>query len=139
MSLIALVWFVKHNHNGNYNSLDFIEEAKVCAYVLMVIAVSRLLRLVILLKEMEDWSVLIHSMSALIYEFISLGMVFFYFMMIYSVIGVRWFGGKISIDNIDAIAEAIGISEAWVWLNFNDFFSGIVSLFGLMALNGWEN
>ena len=88
---------------------------------------------------MEDWSVLGDSMAALMYEFISLGMVFFYLVMIYSVIGVRWFGGKISTDNIGDIVDAIDISPDWVYLNFNDFFSGIVSLFGMMALNGWEN
>ena len=81
--------------------------------MLEIVTIFRLLRLTILLHEMKDWGVLVDSMKTLIYEFVSLGMVFFYIIMIYSVIGCRWFGGKISTNNIDEIAAAIDISAGF--------------------------
>jgi hypothetical protein len=62
---------------------------------------------------------------------------FIYF--IFATIGTFAFGGKISIDIVDELAENNEcVDSSFVYQNFNDFGQSIVTLFGITAVNGWE-
>ena len=63
----------------------------------------------------------------------------FYF---YTLIGMEIFGGKINTQlfrDIDRInGDDSEISPDYMWLNFNDFASGLVTLFSMMLFNNWQ-
>lgn len=56
---------------------------------------------------------------------------------IFSVLGMEIFGGKINKDLTPALANA-GISSTYIFNSFNDFGSGLVTLFELMIVNNWQ-
>ena len=50
------------------------------------------------------------------------------------------FGGKINSAEFERIFEAnddTDIGEDYIWLNFNDFSSGLLTLFSMMLFNNW--
>lgn len=55
----------------------------------------------------------------------------------YVVIGQFWFGGKISTHS--AQTQDPRIPALYYLMNFNDFASGIITLFTLMVINNWFN
>jgi hypothetical protein len=80
------------------------------------------------------------SLSALAVPAMQLSITLYYLYMIYGTLGVIWFGGKISEEDIiawNAEDPSLDLDTEWVFLNFNDFGSAINSLFGMMALNDW--
>jgi hypothetical protein len=58
------------------------------------------LRLTQFLEELEFWANLVRAIKALSVPFFKLGIAWFYIYNLYTTIGVRWFGGKISKNNI---------------------------------------
>jgi len=107
--------------------------------ILSVVALLRVVRLTDLLQEVELWRNMVSSLKALAVAFFALGATLYYMYMIYAVIGMRLFGGEININTIQELAETNdNIDTMWVYLNFNDFFSSINTLYGIMTLNGWE-
>jgi hypothetical protein len=60
--------------------------------------------------------------------------------MIYACLGLEIFGGRLSqTEIIKLIAEDDSISKEWLYLNFNDYFMALNTLFGLMWQNDWED
>lgn len=59
----------------------------------------------------------------------------------YTLIGLEVFGGKINTQLFKDIDEINGddteVSSEYMWLNFNDFASGLVTLFSMMLFNNW--
>jgi len=51
------------------------------------------------------------------------------------------FGGKLNRDSINVIvAKSDGVVDPmWIYFNFNDFSSGMISLFAMMFLNDWQD
>jgi hypothetical protein len=93
-----------------------------------------------LLAELEIWRNLVRAMRALIKPSLNLVLTLYFIYMMYGTLGVRFFGGKISTANIPALQKTYDFIEPdWVYMNYNDFGSAVVSLFGMMALNDWEN
>jgi two pore calcium channel protein len=54
----------------------------------------------------------------------------------FNLVGIRCFGGKIRFDSPGIIRNS-GIPDDYSLDNFNDFFSGFVTLFELMVVNNW--
>ena len=71
--------------------------------------------------------------------FFKLFVAWYYIYNLYATVGMRLFGGKISRDNITELQLMYpgDIDADWVYLNYNDYASGMMSLFGIMALNDW--
>ena len=60
--------------------------------------------------------------------------------MFYTLVGMELFGGKINSAEFERIFEAnddTDIGEDYIWLNFNDFSSGLLTLFSMMLFNNW--
>jgi len=55
---------------------------------------------------------------------------------IFSLIGVQMFGGKVYAEN-PKIYNDSSLSPSYVFNNFNDFASGLMTLFELMVVNNW--
>ena len=55
---------------------------------------------------------------------------------IYSLIGIQLFGGMVYAENPD-IYKTLNVPYSYVYNNFNDFPSGLVTLFELMVVNNW--
>ncbi len=56
---------------------------------------------------------------------------------LFSVIGMELFGGRISQDIATLLANK-GVTNIYIFNSFNDFGSGIVTLFELMIVNNWQ-
>jgi hypothetical protein len=40
-------------------------------------------------------------------------------------------------DRVSALNEDTDVSDGYCWLNFNDFWSGMMTLFTMMLFNNW--
>lgn len=61
-------------------------------------------------------------------------------LMIYTIAGMQIWGGKVTVglfDDIAALNPDSDVSDTYMWLNFNDFWSGIMTLFTMMLFNNW--
>ena len=56
---------------------------------------------------------------------------------IFSVLGQELFGGKVNQSLVPALANA-GIPSNYIFNSFNDFGSGLLTLFELMIVNNWQ-
>lgn len=62
-------------------------------------------------------------------------------LMIYTIAGMQIWGGKVTVglfDDIAALNPDSDVSDTYMWLNFNDFWSGIMTLFTMMLFNNWQ-
>ena len=72
--------------------------------------------------------------TALIFTLYSL-----YFL--YVLIGIEIYGGKINSEVFDKILTLNPDSDIggdYIWLNFNDYSSGLLTLFSMMLFNNWQ-
>lgn len=96
----------------------------------------RFLKLLTLLQEIKTTRIIFDTLKNLIGPLMSiinmLGMLFY----IFAVIGMFLFGGKIQ-KGMSIFTEDSSIPVNYHLLNFNDFFSAIVTLFTLMVVNNW--
>lgn len=73
--------------------------------------------------------------------FINLGFTLYSLFWLYSIIGVEVFGGKVSSKLFDRIFKEnpdTEINPEYIWLNFNDFGSGLITLQTMMLFNNWQ-
>jgi len=59
----------------------------------------------------------------------------------YILIGMEIYGGKINTEVFHQIFEHNPDTEIggdYIWLNFNDYFSGIITLFSMQLFNNWQ-
>ena len=59
----------------------------------------------------------------------------------YTIIGIEIYGGKINSEIFTTFFElnpGAEISGDYIWLNFNDFASGLITLFSMMLFNNWQ-
>ena len=72
--------------------------------------------------------------------FLNLVFTLYSFYFIYVVIGVEIYGGKIhgkKFEEMITLNEGV-IPSDYVWLSFNDFFSGLIVLFSMQICNNWQ-
>jgi len=75
--------------------------------------------------------------------FFNLGFTLYSLFFIYTLIGMEIFGGTIDSKLIESILEPPSgtsdsdISGDYIWLNFNDFASGLITLETMMLFNNW--
>lgn len=56
---------------------------------------------------------------------------------LFSLVGVELFGGKVYAENTDINSDA-SLPPNYIYNNFNDFASGLVTLFELLIVNNWQ-
>jgi two pore calcium channel protein len=59
---------------------------------------------------------------------------------LYTLVGMEIYGGKINSKIFESIFELNPDSDIggdYVWLNFNDYPSGLLTLFSMMLFNNW--
>lgn len=60
---------------------------------------------------------------------------------LYIIIGIEIFGGKINSEVFKVLLELNPDSEIggdYIWLNFNDYWSGLNTLFSMQLFNNWQ-
>mmetsp|Transcript_22401 Transcript_22401/g.19903 ORF Transcript_22401/g.19903 Transcript_22401/m.19903 type:complete len:396 (+) Transcript_22401:695-1882(+) len=103
---------------------------------LQITIIVRALKLLKLLKEVQQWNVLIHTINALVSPFYTLCSVSLLLYFLFAVVGDRLFGGQISTLQKEIFKDS-SVPDNYVEMNFNDLFSSMVTLFALMVVNNW--
>ena len=73
--------------------------------------------------------------------FLNLCLTLYSLYFIYSLIGIEIFGGKINskvFQELFDLNEDTEIGGDYIWLNFNDYASGLITLFSMMLFNNWQ-
>lgn len=97
----------------------------------------RLLRVLYMLQEIFTYNIIIETMMGLIGPFTTLLGVLMTVFYIFTILGGFIFGGTVDSDLPQNLANA-GVSTIYIYNNFNDFGSGMITLFELMIVNNWQ-
>ena len=102
--------------------------------------VARLLTINYLLMEAKDFKMIVETGKRLAMPFLSVLFALYLTMMIFGSIGAYFFGGMFTfdIDTVTELTQASG-NTLYFLLNFNDFLSGIVTLFSYTPANNWNS
>ena len=100
------------------------------------IIIVRILRLSVYLQEIKVLRIILETLRSLLNPFWSVLTVLFTVFYVYTMLGMLLFGGKISFQT-EEILNNDSTPNNWALNNFNDFFSGYVTLFGLVIVNNW--
>lgn len=110
--------------------------------LVQVLILVRLLRITKFLDELEQWEFFVRSIKVMQGPFFNLCLSVYSVFFFYTLIGMDLFGGKINCQlfvDIDRInGEDSEISPDYMWLNFNDYASGLITLFSMMLFNNWQ-
>lgn len=101
----------------------------------------RLLRLFSFLTEIEQWNFFTQAIKVLRGPFFNLAFTLYSLYWLYVLIGIEIFGGKINSNTflrLLTVNPDAGIAGDYIWLNFNDFPSGLITLFSMMLFNNWQ-
>ena len=93
------------------------------------------MRLLKLFNEVQQYKIIMRTISSLIKPFSSLLLVSFILFTIFAIIGDRVFGG-LSV-NEPAVVKNQNIPDTYLEMNFNDNINSFVTLFTLMVVNNW--
>ena len=106
-----------------------------------VIILLRLLRIFSFLHELEQWQFFMKAVKVMRGPFLNLCLTLYSLYFIYSLIGIEIFGGKINsqvFEELFEVNEDTEIGGDYIWLNFNDYASGLITLFSMMLFNNWQ-
>lgn len=72
--------------------------------------------------------------------FFNLALTLYSLFWIYTIIGIKIYGGKIESKQFNIWADDSGgnIANNYLWLNYNDFASGLITLMTMMLFNNWQ-
>ena len=122
MMLVSLVLF-KRNYTWY----------KVLKYIMMI----RLLRVLSYFQRFKKYKVIFDTFVYLMPIFGTLFGVMVSIYYFYCSIGIFLFGGKVYKEN-PLIYKNPSVPLTYVYINFNDFLSGLIALFHLMVVNNWQ-
>lgn len=100
---------------------------------LVLVRIARSLRLISHVRPLQYIATL---MMRLVPTYKQLGLLLLIVFYIYTTVGVQAFGGVIN-KNSSALDGSDFAANDYFALNFNDFLSGMVTLFVLMVVNNW--
>lgn len=92
-------------------------------------------RILGILNCVEKYRIIFKTLLDLIPTFTNLLSVIVVLFYVFSLLGQELFGGLIYEENSDLVNPIVPIS--YVYNNFNDFTSGVVTLFELLIVNNW--
>lgn len=99
------------------------------------IGLIRMWRILGILNCVEKYRIIFKTLLDLIPTFTNLLSVIVVLFYVFSLLGQELFGGLIYEENSDLVNPIVPIS--YVYNNFNDFTSGVVTLFELLIVNNW--
>ena len=103
---------------------------------LEITIILRMMRLLVLFKEVKQWQIIIKTIRALLSPFYTLLLVTYMLFLIYSIIGDRWFGGLSNFKE-ESIFRDDSFPNNYIQVNFNDLANSFMTLFILMVVNNW--
>lgn len=115
------------------------ENAIVTLKILQCIILFRCFKMGSFLRELKAVKVFEKTIALLFRSLFSLMMVLYTVYIIYSELGVLFFGGTMSYQEqiiLNSLNSDIPLS--YVYLNFNDLANGCITLFALMVNNNWQ-
>jgi two pore calcium channel protein len=89
-----------------------------------------------LLGEVEEYRLIFQTFLGLLPVFGRLFGIVLITFYIFSIVGQVLFGGEIFHEKSELISDT-GLPSHYIYNNFNDFPSGLVTLFELMVVNNW--
>ena len=101
----------------------------------------RLLRIFSFLNELEQWTFFMKALKVMKGPFANLVSALYSLYFLYIIIGIEIFGGKINSEVFKVLLELNPDSEIggdYIWLNFNDYWSGLNTLFSMQLFNNWQ-
>ena len=133
--LIKEFWTYAHFDTADVQQRDF--DVKILETVILV----RVLRIFAFLNELEQWQFFMKAFKIMRGPFFNLCFTLYSLYFMYSLIGMQIYGGKINSQTFEALFELNPGSEIgpdYIYLNFNDFASGLITLFSMMLFNNWQ-
>lgn len=111
---------------SNYNQLNKNFE---------LIIFIRCLKLLVYMSEFNNLRIIIQTISNMLSPMLIMGSVIMLIYYLFALIGMTLFGGLIRRDM--PVIIGTDIPTTYHLDNFNDFFSGLITLFTLMVVNNW--
>lgn len=105
-------------------------------YLLRTILALHIVRGICLTQHVKPLLYLVAMVARLVPVYRQLGLLLFLVYYIFATIGLQIFGGRIYEINPKLVGRDFATAGYWA-LNFNDFPSGLVTLFVLMVVNNW--
>lgn len=103
--------------------------------VMTYIGLLRMWRILRILNCVEKYRIIFNTLIDLIPTFVHLLSVILVIFYVFSLVGQELFGGLIYEENSDLVDPVV--PPSYVYNNFNDFVSGVVTLFELLIINNW--
>ncbi|CAM6101096.1 unnamed protein product [Calypogeia fissa] len=116
------------------DGLPFLNNSEWIRYLL----IARLLRLVRVLMQFERFRVKLTTFLNLIPNLLRYLGIIFFLLCIYCSVGVQTFGGLVYEGNPKLIGTSMEEDDYFVH-NFNDYPTGMVTLFNLLVMGNWQN
>lgn len=127
------------NHTGTFES--FVHDYNSLYNYVELACIVRLSRIFIFLYELDQWKFFMKAIKIMRIPFLNLVFTLYSLLWIFSVIGIEVYGGLISSEFFTKIAdirEENDIADDYIWLNFNDYASGLITLQTMMLFNNWQ-
>jgi two pore calcium channel protein len=105
-------------------------------YGLILILCIRSFRIVKLLSRIEEYNIILKTFLGLLPAYGRIMGVFLFMFYIFSEVGQYLFGG-LAFEENEEIQNNPAIPPLYIYMNFNDFGSGLVTLFQLLVVNNW--
>jgi hypothetical protein len=108
---------------------------------LQLLILMRLLRIFSFLNELEQWRFFSKAVKIMRGPFFNLAFTLYSLFYLYTIIGIEIFGGAIDSELFIFILENFPDSDIagdYIWLNFNDYASGLITLESMMLFNNWQ-
>lgn len=121
------------NDKGTINTVNYIQ----------MVLLIRIMRIFSLLKQLKQWRFFMRAIKVMRVNFITICFSLYSFYWFYTLIGMEIYGGLVTSQLLKDIKERDPNSEIlntpdYIYLNFNDFVSGLLTLFTFMLFNNWQ-
>ena len=93
------------------------------------------------MNELETWQFFTKTLGVLKGPFFNLCLTLYSLYYFYCLLGINIYGGKINdkeFARLFYLNPDFDASPDYIWLNFNDFLSGIMTLFSMKLFNNWQ-
>ena len=105
--------------------------------VLAIIVLFRLLRLIVYLEELEDFKMIMETFRRFSAPFFTVMVSLYTVCFEFAIVGQYLYGGKITTRSV--ATNEIDAPYLYYLINFNDFYSSMVTLFHVLVINNWNN
>ena len=102
-----------------------------------VILLFRLPIISTLLMELKDFKVIVQTTKRMFSPFLSVLFSLYLVIFMFNTFGLLCYSGVITLDNISFIENSTG-NGLYYLLNFNDTYSGLLTLFSILVSNNWN-